>query len=133
MTISVRLAPSLTDSVAAANNGKATVALANNTITITANLNDLEESTSSDPNQGTHKWIGLGIGTGLSSVTKVKYNGYALTSSDESEAISVGLDNPGEFVLYVRAEELAQTPKVITLGSDGCEDVTITIVVVSGE
>ena len=127
--LSVRLAPSLTDAVAAANNAKAAVALADGTITITADVDDLEESESSAPGQGTHKWIGLGIGTGLSSVTLAKYNGSALTEGDAAEAVSVGLDQPGEFVLYVRAEELAETPKTITLQADGYGEVTVSITV----
>jgi len=131
--ITARLAPSLTDAVAAANNGKATVALEDGVLTITADVDDLGESTSSNPEQGTHKWIGLGIGTGLASVALVRYNGDPLTDADASEAASVGLDQPGEFVLYVRAEELAELPKVITLKADGYAEVAITIRVVEPE
>ena len=127
--LSVRLALSLTDAVAAANNAKASVALADGVITITADVDDLEESESSAPGQGTHKWIGLGIGTGLSSVTLAKYNGFALTEGDATEAVSVGLDQPGEFVLYVRAEELTETPKTITLQADGYGEVAVSITV----
>ena len=127
--ISVRLAPSLTDAVAAANNGRSSVALADGVITITADVDELEESESSAPGQGTHKWVGLGIGTGLSSVTLAKYNGSALTADDATEAASVGLDRDGEFVLYVRAEELAATPKVITLKADGYPEAEISILV----
>ena len=125
--ITVRLAPSLTDAVAAANNAKASVAYADGVITITADVGDLEESTSSAPDQGAHKWIGLGIGTGLSSVTLAKYNGSALTAEDATEAASVGLDQAGEFVLYVRAEEIAVTPKTITLKADGYGEIGISI------
>ena len=131
--LSVRLAPSLTDAVAAANNAKSSVALADNTITVTADVEDLEESESSAPGQGTHKWIGLGIGTGLSSVAMAKYNGSPLTNEDATEAVSVGLNQPGEFVLYIRAEEAAETPKVITLKADGYPEVTLSIVVVAPE
>ena len=127
--LSARLAPSLTDAVAAANNAKASVSLADGVITVTADVDELEESESSAPGQGTHKWIGLGIGTGLSSVTLAKYNGSALTEGDAAEAVSVGLDQPGEFVLYVRAEELAVTPKTITLQADGYGEVTVSITV----
>jgi len=129
--IAVRLAPSLTDAIAAANNGKASVAFEDGMITITADVAELEESTSSNPAQGTHKWIGLGIGTGLSSVALAKYNGQPLTAEDGAEAASVGLDQDGEFVLYVRAEELVETPKVITLDADGYPEATITIRVVT--
>ena len=127
--LSVRLAPSLTDEVAAANNAKASVALDDGVITVTADVDDLEESTSSAPGQGTHKWIGLGIGTGLASVAMAKYNGSVLTEADASEAVSVGLDQAGEFVLYIRSEEVAGTPKVITLDADGYPEVTLTITV----
>ena len=131
--LSVRLAPSLTDAVAAANNAKSSVALADGVITVTADVEELEESESSAPGQGTHKWIGLGIGTGLSSVTLAKYNGSPLTNEDATEAVSVGLDQPGEFVLYIRAEEVAETPKVITLKADGYPEVSLSIVVVAPE
>ena len=127
--ITSRLAPSLTDAVAAANNGKASVALEDGVLTVTADVDDLEESTSSNPAQGTHKWIGLGIGTGLSSVALVKYNGEALTDADAAEAVSVGLDQPGEFVLYIRADEVVDTPKTITLQADGYGEIVITIAV----
>ena len=127
--LSVRLAPSLTDAVAAANNAKASVSLADGVITVTADVDDLEESESSAPGQGTHKWIGLGIGTGLSSVALVKYNGAQLTDADAEEAVSVGLDHPGEFVLYIRADEVVDTPKTITLKADGYPEVALTITV----
>ena len=129
--ITVRLAPALTDPVAAANNGKASVALEDGVITITADVDELEESESSAPGQGTHKWIGLGIGTGLSSVALAKYNGEQLTDADAAEAVSVGLDQPGEFVLYIRADEVVDTPKAITLKADGYPEVAITICVVA--
>ena len=126
--ITVRLAPALTDPVAAANNAKATVSLADGAITVSADVDALEESESSAPGQGTHKWIGLGIGTGLPSVALAKYNGAQLTDADAEEAASVGLDQPGEFVLYIRAEEVADAPKAFTMKADGYAEVTITII-----
>lgn len=129
--ISARLAPALTDSVAAANNAKASVALADGVITVTADVHALEASESSAPGQGTHKWIGLGIGTGLTSVALAKYNGSQLTEADASEAVSVGLDQAGEFVLYIRADEVVSTPKTITLQADGYGEQTLTITVVA--
>ena len=127
--LSVRLAPSLTDAVAAANNAKAAVVLADGVITIAADVDALEESESSAPGQGTHKWLGLGVGTGLSSVALAKYNGSRLTEADAEEAASVGLDQPGEFVLYIRADEVVDTPKTITLKADGYGEIVITIAV----
>lgn len=91
------------------------------------NINDLEEYASSDPNQGSHKWIGLNIGTGLESLIGVKYNGsYDFTEADVEEATGLGFA-PGHFVLYVRAEELLETPKVITLASDEYEGGQVTL------
>ncbi len=127
--VTIRLAPSLTDAVAAANNAKASVSLADDEITITANVDELEESESSVSGQGTHKWIGLGIGTGLSSVTLATFNGSALTDADAVEAASVGLDQAGEFVLYIRADELVETPKTITLKADGYAELKLNITV----
>ena len=127
--LSVRLAPSLTDAVAAANNAKAAVSLADGVVTIAADVDALEESESSAPGQGTHKWIGLGIGTGLSSVALVKYNGSQLTEADADEAASVGLEQPGEFVLYIRADEVVDTPKTITLQADGYGEIAVSIVI----
>ncbi len=129
--ISVRLAPALTDAVAAANNAKASVAYADGVITVTADVDALEESESSAPGQGTHKWLGLGIGTGLASVELATYNGSPLTADDATEAVSVGLDQAGEFVLYVRAEELAETTKVIRLDADGYAELAISITVIA--
>ena len=129
--ITARLAPALTDPVAAANNGKTSITFEDGVLTVTADVDELEESESSAPGQGTHKWIGLGIGTGLSSVALAKYNGEQLTDADASEATSVGLDQPGEFVLYIRADEVVDTPKAITLKADGYPEVTITIQVVA--
>lgn len=125
--LSVRLAPSLTDAVAAANNAKASVVMADNVITVTADVDALEESASSKPGQGTHKWIGLGIGTGLSSVTLAKYNGAPLTADDAAEAASVGLNRNGEFILYIKAEVVAENGYSFTLDADGYAPVTIAI------
>ena len=129
--ITARLVPALTDPVAASNNGKASVVLDEGVLTITADVNELEESESSAPGQGTHKWIGLGIGTGLASVALAKYNGEPLTDADASEAASVGLDQNGEFVLYIRADEVVDIPKVITLKAEGYPEVAITICLVA--
>ena len=128
--LSARLAPALTDEVAAANNAKSALTFSDNTITITADVSKLEESESSSPGQGTHKWLGLGIGTGLSTCALAKYSGYQLTDADAEEAVSVGLDQPGEFVLYIKAEVVSETPVRFTLDADGYDEVTVTVNVV---
>jgi hypothetical protein len=125
---STRLAPNLSG-VGGRNNAKATATIDGTVITITVNVADLEEYDSGASGQGVHKWIGLGIGTGLSSLTKMRYNGGAATAADISEAVGVGLDQPGEFVLWVKADEVVTTPKTATLDADGYKQAVITIVI----
>jgi len=127
-----RIAPNVTG-VGGRNNAKATVTIEGTNITITAPVDELEEYPSSAPGQGTHKWIGLGIGTGLSALTKARYNGEALTQADITEATNIGLDQPGEFVLWVKADEVVDTPKVIKLDADGYKETELTITVVTPE
>jgi len=125
---STRLAPNLSG-VGGRNNAKATATIDGTVITITVNVADLEEYDSGASGQGVHKWIGLGIGTGLSSLTKMRYNGGAATAADISEAVGVGLDQPGEFVLWVKADEVVTTPKTATLDADGYKQAVIIIVI----
>ena len=127
---SAGLAPSPTEQVLVDNKAKVeSVVLEDGVITITVDPDELEESASSVPSQGTHKWLGLEIGTGISDITKVKYNGYLLTAADATEAQSVGCAE-GSFVLYVKTEELLDTPKEISLKSDGYALLTLSIRVV---
>ena len=129
--LSARLAPALTDTAAAANNAKSSVALADGVITVTANIDELEESEIAEESHDAHKWLGLGIGTGLSDLTLAKYNGEPLTEEDATKAASVGLNQPGEFLLYVCAEEIAVKPKVITLKADGYSEMSLSITLVA--
>lgn len=121
-----RIAPSVSG-VGGRNNGKAAVSIDGTSIAITVDVADLEEYDSGASGQGVHKWIGLGIGTGLSVLTKMRYNGEAVTDADLTEATGVGLDQPGEFVLWVKADEVINTPKVITLDADGYAQAKLTI------
>lgn len=52
---------------------------------------------------GIHKWLGIGISTGVTPITNLKYNGSYLTSEDIFEATQVGLDS-GYFVRWVAAD-----------------------------
>ena len=63
------------------------------------------EFDSSNPAQGIHKWIGLSIGTGRSSIIGVTYNGtYDLVQADVNEATNAGCSE-GSFVLWLKCDE----------------------------
>ncbi len=130
MNVSAGLAPTPTEAEGVSNNNAVqSVTYNDGTVTIKVDLDDLAAFASSDPTQGTHKWLALEIGTGVNPITNVKYNGYALTAQDIADATATGCA-AGSFVLYIRAEEVAVTPKVFTLSSDGYADARVTINVI---
>ena len=123
------LAPTPTEEVLVSNKEKVhSVTLEDGQLTICVDVAELEESASSEPSQGTHKWLALEIGTGITDITAVRYNGSALTALDVSDAQATGCAT-GSFVLYVKTEELVETPKVIRLAADGYGETAITITV----
>ena len=128
--ITAGLAPTPTEEVLVSNKEKASVSLADGIITVTVDVDELTESASSEPSQDTHKWLALEIDTGISDITLVKYNGSALTAQDVSDAQATGCAT-GSFVLYIKTEEVAETPKAITLGADGYGETSLTIQVVA--
>lgn len=125
--ITAGLAPSPTEEVLVTNKEKVqSTVLEGGILTVTVDVDELTESASSEPSQGTHKWLAIEIGTGISDITKVKYNGSPLSAQDASDAQATGCAN-GSFVLYIRAEEVVETPKTFTLKADGYPEVTISI------
>lgn len=84
---------------------------------------ELNSYASTNPAQGTGKWIGLVVNTGESDITKVTYNGNAFTVADVAEATSVGVP-AGSFVWWVKEEKLPQT---IKLATEGKSETVITI------
>ena len=78
---------------------------------------------STNPNQGSAKWIGLDLGTNVNDITQLTWNGYALTSDDVAESASVGL-GAGHIVFWAKAENL---PRTITIGGTDYEDAVITV------
>ena len=85
----------------------------------------MNEFASTDPNQGTGKWIALAIDTGEDSIIGVKYNGYALSQADVDEAASVGIGE-GSFVLWLKAEN---GDKKFTLSKEGKADTIVKVVI----
>ena len=130
--ITAGLAPTPTEEVLVSNKEKASVSLEDGVVTVTVDVDELTESASSEPSQGTHKWLALEIGTGFADITTVKYNGSLLTAQDVSDAQATGCST-GSFVLYIKAEEVLETPKTITLKAAGYGEATITISVVAPE
>ena len=125
--ITAGLAPTPTEEVLVANKEKVqSVTLAEGVITVTVDVNELTESASSDPNQGTHKWVALEISTGISDITGVKINGAAMTEQDVNDAQATGCAS-GSFVLYIRTEEAAETPVAFTLWADGYGETSLTV------
>lgn len=103
-------------------------AIADGIITVTVDPADLAEYASSNPAQGTHKWVGMEITTGLPDITAVKYNGYQLTAEDAAESASVG-SSAGDIVMWLKIDEIVTTPKVFTLWASGYPKATFTVVI----
>ena len=111
---------------AEANQNAVTITFKGNDIDIVGDVDALEAYPSANPAQGTHKWVALLVDTGEDSIIGVKYNGAELTQEDVDEAASVG-GKAGEFVLWVKADEVIVTPKTFTISKEGKADRTITV------
>ncbi|MGE4485695.1 MAG: S-layer homology domain-containing protein, partial [Oscillospiraceae bacterium] len=108
------------------NQDAVSVSKSSNTVTVTGDLSALNSFASTNEAQGTHKWVGLVIDTGESSIIGVSYSGTAFTQSDVDEAASVGV-GAGKFVLWIKADEVATTAKTFTLSKSGKSTATITV------
>ena len=119
----------------AANSAAATITYADGVITVSVpSVSELEDADHGEY-WGIHKWIGFGVGTGLASVVGLKFDDHkakaTLTAADVSEAESVGLTTAGQFVLYIKTEEIfAAEGKSFILSYDGYEDTEVLIKVV---
>lgn len=105
------------------------VTTANNINVKVTDVSQLEQWASSNPGQGTHAWIAVDINTGVDDITKLTYNGSALTDADVAEAASWGL-GAGHIVLWLKGEEVTQAnPREITLAGDNVKPITFTVTV----
>ena len=112
-----------------ANQSKVTdISIADDVITVSVDVDELVAFPSSNPAQGTHKWVGMNITTGLSDITSIKYNGYQLTSDDVTEAASVG-GSAGDIVMWLKCDEIIDTPKIFTLWSSGYGETTYMVII----
>ncbi len=103
-----------------------TVTQNGSSVVIKGNLEALNSFASTNPSQGTAKWIGLDLGTNLDSITELKWNGTQLTEDDVAEAASVGL-GAGHIVFWTKADVIKDTPRTIRLSADGREPVDLTV------
>ena len=121
-----------------ANSGHATVTIDGTEITITLNckVSELAEANHGET-WGKHKWLGFGVRTGRGSVVGMKFTddtgaSVTLSSADADEAATLGLNTPGDFVLYIKAEqaEYLTGEKYFTLKADGYAETTFTMKIV---
>ena len=122
----------------AANSGHATVTIDGTEITITLNckVSELADANHGET-WGKHKWLGFGVRTGLGSVVGMKFTddtgaSVTLSSADADEAATLGLNTPGDFVLYIKAEQAGYLTgeKYFTLKADGYAETTFTMKIV---
>ena len=102
------------------------VVTTNNINVKVTDVSALETWASSNPAQGTHAWIAVDINTGVSDITKLTYNGGALTQADVDEAAAWGL-GAGHIILWLKGEDT--NPKEITLAGDNVKAITFTVTV----
>jgi len=95
---------------------------------VSVDVDELVAFPSSNPAQGTHKWIGMNITTGLPDITTVKYNGYQLTAADVAEAAAFG-GSAGDILMWLKCDEIVDTPKIFTLWSSGYGENTYMVVI----
>ena len=115
----------------------ATVSLSGTTITVSGVLDDMESFASSNPSQGSGKWVGILITTNQASITSLYYKSdnasYAtysqLTQADIDEAVQMGASGTSTFILWIKAEEVASADKTFSLASDasGTGEVSYTV------
>lgn len=102
------------------NNGAVVVEQSGDSVVVKGHLDDLVEFPSSNQAQGSAKWIGLDIDTGLDTIEGATWNGYTLTAADVEEAAGLGL-GAGHIVFWTKAEAIAETPAQIEIGAEGKE------------
>ena len=108
------------------------ITIEDNVITVSVDVSQLTAFESSNPTQGTHKWVGMLITTGLPDITAAKYNGYQLTNADANEAAAVG-GSAGDIVMWLKCDEIVSTPKIFALWASGYPEATFTVVITEPE
>ena len=99
-----------------------------NNISVVGDLSTLNSFESTNPSQGSGKWIGLDLGVNVDSITELTWSGSALTEDDVAESASVGLAE-NHIIFWAKAENL---PRTIRIGKDG-EEVSLKVSFVTGQ
>ena len=121
------------------NTGKiSNVAVDNDTHEITITLSDKVKNLKDFDGLhgwGVHKWLGIGLGVGISPITGLFYNGSAVTDEDVAEALQCTLD-AGYFVRWVAADLVLagdnseKSKDYFTLWANGYEETRYTLKIV---
>ena len=121
------------------NTGKiSNVAVDNDTHEITITLSDKVKNLKDFDGLhgwGVHKWLGIGLGVGISPITGLFYNGSAVTDEDVAEASQCTLD-AGYFVRWVAADLVLagdnseKSKDYFTVWADGYEETRYTLKIV---
>ena len=105
------------------------------TITLSEKVKDLKDFEAGN-GWGKHKWLGVGLGVGISPITSLYYNESVLTAEDVDEATTQCNLDPGFFVRWVAADLVLagnNTEKSVdnfTLWADGYAETTYKLVIV---
>ena len=107
------------------------------TITLSEKVKNLKDFDGKN-GWGVHKWLGVGLGVGISPITGLYYNGTALSAEYVTEATQCGLD-AGYFVRWVAADLVLagnnneKSVDNFTLWADGYAETTYKLVIVEPE
>lgn len=104
------------------------------TITLSSKVKDLKDFEAGS-GWGKHKWLGIGLGVGISPITDLYYNDTALTAEDVTEATQCNL-SAGYFVRWVAADLILagdnseKSVDNFTLWADGYAETTYKLIIV---
>jgi len=105
------------------------------TITLSAKVSALKDFEAGS-GWGKHKWLGIGLGVGISPITGLYYNGSALTADDVSEATDQCGLSAGYFVRWVAADLVLagdnskKSKDTFTLWADGYAETAYRLIIV---
>ena len=105
------------------------------TITLSAKVSALKDFEAGG-GWGKHKWLGIGLGVGISPITGLYYNGSALTADDVSEATDQCGLSAGYFVRWVAADLVLagdnskKSKDTFTLWADGYAETAYRLIIV---